>query len=91
MQGSPAVIAAGHEVDVAQSGVEVARRERWPALSVSAGRAWTNDPFGAANFIGLTVEIPFFDTRRGPLAKAEADAITAGLRRAPARPQADGR
>lgn len=78
---SPAVIAALRDEKVAQSGVEVARRERWPALSVSAGRAWTSDPFGAANFVGLSVEIPILDTRRGPLARAEAEAITAGLRR----------
>ena len=29
----------------------------------------------------MSVEIPFLDTRRGPLAKAEAEAITAALRR----------
>ena len=46
-----------------------------------AGRTWTSDPFGAANYLGLSVEIPILDTRRGPLAKAEADAITATLRR----------
>jgi cobalt-zinc-cadmium efflux system outer membrane protein len=48
---------------------------------VVAGRTWTSEPYGGANYLGLNVEIPIFDTRRGPLAKAEADAITAGLRR----------
>jgi cobalt-zinc-cadmium efflux system outer membrane protein len=66
---------------VAQSGVEVARRERWPVPSVSAGRSWTSEPFGAANFLGLSVEIPVLDTRRGPLAKAESEATSAALRR----------
>ncbi len=78
---SPATITALREETVAQSGVEVARRERWPVPSVSAGRAWISDPFGAANFLGLSVEIPILDTRRGPLAKAEAEAATATLRR----------
>jgi len=78
---SPATITALREETVAQSSVEVARRERWPVPSVSAGRAWTSEPYGGANFLGLSVEIPFLDTRRGPLAKAEAEAITAGLRR----------
>ena len=78
---SPAAIAAIRDETAAQSGVEVARRERWPVPSVSAGRAWTSDPYGSANFLGLSIEIPIFDTRRGPLAKAEADAIAATLRR----------
>ena len=78
---SPASIAAIREETAAQSGVEVARRERWPVPSVSAGRMWTSEPYGAANFLGLAVEIPILDTRRGPLAKAEAEAMTAKLRR----------
>ena len=78
---SPATVAATREEAAAKSAIEVARRERWPTPSVVAGRAWTSDPFGAANYLGLSVEIPILDTRRGPLAKAEADAITATLRR----------
>ena len=78
---SPATVAAVREESLAQSNVEVTRRERWPVPSVNVGRAWTSEPFGAANFLGLTVEIPILDTRRGALAKAEAEAITATLRR----------
>jgi len=78
---SPATVAAIREETAAKSAIEVARRERWPTPSVVAGRAWTSDPFGAANYLGLSVEIPILDTRRGPLAKAEAEAITATLRR----------
>jgi cobalt-zinc-cadmium efflux system outer membrane protein len=78
---SPATVAAVREEAAAQSGIDVARRERWPTTSVTAGRTWTSDPFGSANYLGLSVEVPIFDTRRGPLAKAEADAITAMLRR----------
>jgi outer membrane protein, heavy metal efflux system len=78
---SPAVVAAGEEEKAAQSGVEVARRERWPVPSVSFGRSATADPFGAANFLGMSVELPIFDTRRGPLAKAESEATAARLRR----------
>jgi len=78
---SPASITALREETAAQSGVEVARRERWPVPSVSAGRQWTSEPYGAANFLGLSVEIPILDTRRGAFAKAESEAITATLRR----------
>lgn len=77
----PAAIAARREEAAAQSSVEVARRERWPVPSISAGRAWTSDPYGASNFVGLSVEIPIFDTRQGPLAKAESEARAAALRR----------
>jgi len=78
---SPASITALREETAAQSGVEVARRERWPVPSVSAGRQWTSEPYGAANFLGLSVEIPILDSRRGAFAKAESEAITATLRR----------
>ena len=78
---SPATVAAAREETAAKSAIEVAKRERWPTPSVVAGRTWTSDPYGGANYLGLSVEIPILDTRRGPLAKAEADAITATLRR----------
>jgi cobalt-zinc-cadmium efflux system outer membrane protein len=78
---SPATVAAIREETAAKSAVEVARRERWPVPSVTAGRSWTSDPFGAANYLGLSVEIPILDTKRGPLEKAESDANAATLRR----------
>lgn len=78
---SPATVAATREETAAKSAIEVAKRERWPTPSVVAGRTWTSDPYGGANYLGMSVEIPILDTRRGPLAKAEADAITATLRR----------
>jgi len=78
---SPAIVLANREQEVAQSAVELAHRERWPVPSVNAGRAWTSDPFGAANFLGLSVEVPIFDSKRGQLAKAESEAKAAALRR----------
>lgn len=78
---SPAIIAAKRGEEAALSGVEVARRERVPVPSVSVGRSWTSAPFGAASFVGLSIEIPILDTKRGPLMKAEADAQAAMLRR----------
>lgn len=78
---SPSLLSALSEEKVARSAVEVARRERWPVPSFSIGRSWTSEPFGSANFIGLSVEIPFLDTRRGALARAESEAVAATLRR----------
>jgi cobalt-zinc-cadmium efflux system outer membrane protein len=78
---TPAAAAALKEEAAAQSGIEVAQRERWPVPSVGVGQTWTNDPYGASTFVGLTMEIPIFDTRRGQLARARADAHAATLRR----------
>ncbi len=78
---SPAVAAALGEERAAQSGIDVAERERWPVPSFSLGRAWTSDPYGGANFLGLSVEITIFDTRRGPVARAQSEATAAKLRR----------
>lgn len=81
VSNSPALLSAIREETAAQSGIELARRERWPVPSFSAGRARTSDPYGAANFLGLSIEVPIFDTRLGPLAKAQSDAKAAALRR----------
>lgn len=78
---SPALRSALSEEKVAESAVELAQRERWPTPSFSVGRSWTSDPFGSANFVGFSVEIPLLDTRRGALKKAESDARAARLRR----------
>jgi len=48
---------------------------------VTAGRSWTSEPYGAANFVGLSVEVPIFDSKRGQVAKAEAEARAATLKR----------
>jgi cobalt-zinc-cadmium efflux system outer membrane protein len=80
LDANPAIIAARRDEAAAQAGVEVARRERFPNVSVYAGRSATMDLYGALDSIGVAVEIPIFDTRRGALDKAHAEAQTAGLR-----------
>lgn len=80
LDANPVIIAARRDEAAAQAGVEVARRERFPQVSVYAGRSATMDPYGALDSIGVSVEIPIFDTRRGALDKAHAEAQTAGLR-----------
>jgi len=77
---SPILLSAQSEERVAASAVEVARRERWPVPSLNVGRAQTADPFGAVGYLGVSVELPLFDTRRGPLAKAESEARAATLK-----------
>src|SRR5262249_24297047 len=57
------------------------KRDRWPELSLSAGRSWTRHPFGAAGSVGLGLELPVFDTRRAQMDKAESEARAAEARR----------
>jgi len=85
----PSVVAAQREEAAAAAVVEVARRERIPVPSLGIGRMWTRDPYGGANFIGLSVELPIFDTRRGPVAEAQAEARAAALRRTLVEAQVD--
>jgi cobalt-zinc-cadmium efflux system outer membrane protein len=86
---SPALQTARAETRAAEARIELAQRERFPVPSIGVGRTWTNGPFGAANFFGLSSEIPILDTRRAQEDKARAEtaaarsrerAIEAGLR-----------
>lgn len=76
-----AIIAARDEQKAATAGVEVARRERFPEVSLNAGHFRTTNPFGPTYSAGLTVEIPLFDRRKGAVRRAEAEAQAAALRR----------
>jgi outer membrane protein, heavy metal efflux system len=78
---NPQIAAARQDENVAQAAVERTDRERWPVPVLSLGRTATTEPFGAANFVGLSTEIPILDTKRGPLAKARAELQAAQQRR----------
>ena len=79
--GNPQILAARREEETARAAVKRAERERWPVPVLNLGRTWTNEPFGAANFIGLSTEVPLFDTRQGQLSKAQAELRAAERRR----------
>lgn len=78
---SPAVQLATAEERVAQSGIALADRERWPVPVLNLGRSWSTTPFGAANAMGLSIEVPILDDRRGPVVKAQVEAKRASLQR----------
>jgi cobalt-zinc-cadmium efflux system outer membrane protein len=79
--GNAQLLAARRDEAAAQAAVTRAQRERLPVPVVSVGRTWTGDPYGAANFVGLSAEIPILDRRMGPVVKAEAELRAAQLRR----------
>lgn len=78
---NPQIVLARREEDAARAAVRRAELERWPVPVLSVGRTWTSEPFGAANFIGLSSEVPVFDSRQGPLARAQAELRAAERRR----------
>ncbi len=80
VQATPAVMAAELDARSALGAVDVASSERTPATALNVGRSWTAAPFGAANYLGLSIEIPILDTRRGPYERALSDAEAARQR-----------
>jgi cobalt-zinc-cadmium efflux system outer membrane protein len=80
--GNPLLAAARNEESVARAAVDRADAERWPVPVLNLGRTWTREPFGAANSIGFTTEVPLLDTRRGQIARAQAELRAAERRRA---------
>lgn len=88
---TPAVIASRKEEAAARARVTAARRDRLPNLSLSGGQFWTVAPYGKTYSLGIEIELPLFDTRRGALQQARAQAESAGLQRtlAEAQSQAD--
>ena len=89
ISGNPQVVAARREEDAAQAALKRSERERWPVPVLSLGRGWTREPFGAANFVGLSTEIPLSDTWRGLMAKATGDLRAAQKRRGAIETEAD--
>jgi cobalt-zinc-cadmium efflux system outer membrane protein len=89
ISSNPQIIAARREEEAAKAALKRSQRERWPVPVLSLGRSWTGDPFGAANFVGLSTEIPLSDAWRGLMAKSEADLRAAQRRREAIESEAD--
>lgn len=77
LAANPAMNLARAESEAAAARVELAHRERYPVPSFSLGRTWTSGPFGAANFVGLSSEIPILDSRKALEDRANAEAAAA--------------
>ncbi|HEY1290128.1 MAG TPA: TolC family protein [Burkholderiales bacterium] len=80
LERSPALQTARAETRAAEARIELAQRERFPVPSIGVARTWTSGPFGAANFFGVSSEIPILDTRRAQEDKARAEAAAARSR-----------
>jgi cobalt-zinc-cadmium efflux system outer membrane protein len=68
----PQLAAAERQDAVARSEVDLARAERWPALTVSAGTLLTTDGSSTALSLGLSAPIPLFDFGGAAIDQARA-------------------
>jgi len=75
----PAVRAAVASEALAETLIAVERREAWPTPSVGVGHLRDGD--GRHMLLGVSVEIPLFDRREGPIARARAVADESRQRR----------
>jgi cobalt-zinc-cadmium efflux system outer membrane protein len=79
-QASPAVRTQEAQAAAAAARVDLARRERWPAMALNGGARW-NDPTqpGTDTWIGLGFGIPFGSHAAADAASAEGDREAAAL------------
>ena len=77
----PALKAAIAKEAAAKAEMTAAQRDRLPELSVSYAHNTTTGPYGASNALGLNVELPIGDSRRGSLDRASAEAASATIER----------
>lgn len=78
---NPELEVARRETIAADSGLERARRERWPVPSLLVGTAFTDQPYGNTTFAGVSVDLPIFDRGQGGMARASAEKQAALLKR----------
>lgn len=67
---SPDLARSRAELQRAERVLDLERKKRWPTFAVKAGR--DQDPDMQTSRIGLTMSIPLWDRRAGPVAEAEA-------------------
>lgn len=75
----PRLQLAEQRIAVGSAETALARRERMPVPDVNAGLQRTNDPFGRALMLGVSVEVPLFDRGQARIARAEGETRMARL------------
>jgi len=80
-QNNPELESARRQAIAADSGLERARRERWPVPSLLLGTAFTDQPYGNTTYAGVSVDLPIFDRGQGGMARASAEKHAALLKR----------
>jgi cobalt-zinc-cadmium efflux system outer membrane protein len=77
-QTHPELMQLRSEVEKAEANKQGAKASRWPGVELRY--AQTREPDIRNNTIGVTMQIPLFDQRRGPMEEAASEAERARLR-----------
>lgn len=77
-QSHPELLQLQSEVDKAEAQKNSAKASRWPGLELRY--AQTREPDIRNNTVGVSMQIPLFDQRRGPIDEAASEAERARLR-----------
>ncbi len=82
LEDHPALAAARKELDAAQAGIAVAESQRYddPTLSLYRERDYLGGEQRNVTGVGISVQIPLWNTSSGPVSKAAADAGRAQAR-----------
>ncbi len=83
LDGHPVLVAARHDAEAAQQGIDVAESQRYsdPALKLFRERDYVNGTYNV-NGVGISVEVPLWNQNRALVGKARADAYASQSRKA---------
>jgi cobalt-zinc-cadmium efflux system outer membrane protein len=74
----PEILAASRNEAYAVKTIDLARRERWPVPTVTAGTVAIQNYYSISTQFGITVPIPMFDWGQGMIARAKTRSKRAG-------------
>jgi cobalt-zinc-cadmium efflux system outer membrane protein len=78
-RAQPDILAATRNEAYAVKNIELAKRERWPVPSVTAGTVAIQNYYSISTQFGITVPIPMFDWGQGMIARAKSRSKRAAL------------
>ena len=79
LESHPALLSAQRALDAARAGVAVAESQRYadPELKLFRGQDFLNGARRDVSGVGVSVQVPLWNTNRGPVDKAQAEVLRA--------------
>lgn len=76
-RSQPSIVAARRSEAYAAKTIDLAKRERWPVPSITAGTVAIQNYYSISTQFGITVPIPMFDWGQGMIARAKTQNVRA--------------